>query len=136
MRKEITITIEDGRDAGKKFLIREMGAYQTEKWCARALLLLLGGEMPEGMDTSNMTALGNLATAGLSGLAKCDYAKVQPLLDDLLACCYFLPEKSSEQKLTPEYVDSVIDDVKTLFKLKTEAFKLHFDFFLNGDLVK
>ena len=43
MRKEITITIESGRDVGKSFHVTEMSASQVEKWAARALLVLMGG---------------------------------------------------------------------------------------------
>ena len=32
MRKEVEITIEEGRDKGKTFKITEMGAVQADRW--------------------------------------------------------------------------------------------------------
>ena len=39
-RKEIEITIEEGRDAGKTFKITEMPAVPADRWVTRALCLL------------------------------------------------------------------------------------------------
>ena len=39
-RKEIEITIKDGRDAGKVFKITEMGAVQSDRWATKVVSLL------------------------------------------------------------------------------------------------
>ena len=38
MRKDMTITIEEGRDTGKTFRVTEMPVSRLEKWCARPSL--------------------------------------------------------------------------------------------------
>lgn len=133
MRKEETITINGGRDNGKKFHIIEMGAYQTEAWATRAILLLLSNniELPEDVnaeDLQGVEALGSIMKHGLSLLSKIEYEKVKPLLNDLLGCCYFVAE-GTETQLTEKNVETIVEDMKTLFMLKKKAFGLHFDFF-------
>lgn len=137
MRKEQVITIANGRDAGKRFKLVEMGAYQTEAWLTRALLVLMSGNAELKDDDNGLAGLAKIANQGLSLLSKVEYAKAKPLIDDLMACCYYLPEKTDTQvQLTPNNIDSIVEDVKTLFELKKAVFGLHFDFFQKGDLIK
>jgi len=52
------------------------------------------------------------------------------VLDDLLACCSYVPTSGVKTPCTPELVDGFIEDFRVLWKLRVEAFKLNFDFFL------
>ena len=40
MLKSVDITIEEGRDKGKRFKITEMPAVKMDKWATKALLIL------------------------------------------------------------------------------------------------
>lgn len=135
MRKEKVIVLNDrGREL--TFKIREMPATRLESFIIRAGLLLAGsgllksGGNPASMDAgAAIDAAGKaIAEGGLSALAQLDPAKVQPLLDELLGCCSHMVDGMGHP-LTPETVDGVIEDIKTLFALRKEALILNFDFF-------
>lgn len=141
MRKEKIIEIEKGRDKGKKFKIVEMSAYSADTWATRALMLILssGATMPDDIDKDDLQGIGGLSTVlkyGLKGLTSASYEKAKPLLDELLGCCYYIPEGYNSIQLTPSVVDTIVEDVVTLMKLKMEAFTLHFDFLEDGESAK
>lgn len=46
MLKSVEITVEEGRDKGKKFKITEMPAVKMDKWATKALLILASQAMP------------------------------------------------------------------------------------------
>lgn len=129
-RKERQITIQD-REQELTFKIREMPATQLEGWIIRALLLLAGSgvEMPCGAGSqADIDKAGEfLRTKGLAALGGLDYAKVKPLLDDILGCCARVIERV-EERCTPETVDAYIQDVKTLLTLRGEALRLNLGF--------
>ena len=80
MRKEKLITISSGRDEGKKFKIREMGAVKTEKWATRALMLLASSNIDLGVDKDKLKGVegwNNIAQAGLNKLAEIDFNKIE-----------------------------------------------------------
>lgn len=144
MRKEQTITINGGRDNGKKFHIVEMGAYQTEAWTTRALLLLLSDnvELPDNINAEDLQGAEGLAVLQKVGykvlfqlLAQVEYEKVKPLLNDLLSCCSYVTN-GTEITLNEQNVETIVEDFKTLVELKKKAFGLHFDFFQNASLAK
>ena len=137
MRKEKIITLND-RGHELTFKIREMPALKLESWLMRAGLLLAGTGAFDGKDvTSAGEAISRagkvLSQGGISALAQIDYEKAQPLLDDLLACCT-RTDAGIEQRLTPETVDGIIEDVRTLFALRKEALALNVGFFTDGVL--
>lgn len=132
-RKEIIITLED-RDNPLTFRIRQMPATKLETWLIRALLLLAGSgiEVPVGADMQKAGAV--LAQGGLSMLGAVNFDKAKPLLDDLLGCCHRVLPEGGEMQVTESTVDGYIEDVRTLFRLRTEALKLNLDFFGSGVL--
>lgn len=127
MRKEKEITIEKGRDAGKKFKIVEMSATMTDRWATRALLVL--GKSIKG----GITALSTLSMEDiLAGLSNASFEDCEPLLQELLECSYFLKDGTSVQ-LKKDFVDGIIEDISTLWTLRVEALHLHLDFLEQGD---
>ena len=132
MRQEKTIVLNDrGRDL--TFKIREMSAIKLESWLLRLGLLLAGTGMFDSKDVTNpndaiQKAGAVLSNLGISALASIDYEKAKPLLDELLACCV-RTDAGIEQPLTPDTVDSIIEDIKTLFALRKEALLLNIGFF-------
>lgn len=137
MRKEITVTLQD-RGESRTFKIREMSATQLESWGVRALLLLSaaidikGLEVGNGMDFDVLNKLSSyLFVNGIERLSHIDYDKAQPLLDELLECCYRV-DGGVEQKCTRNTVDGYISDIRTLLRLRGEALKLNFSFLADG----
>ena len=83
MRKEIEITIESGRDAGKVFKITEMSAVQMDRWVTKTLCLF-------GHSGSGISALANMTLEDLlETFAKSNYEDSEPLLNELLECASF-----------------------------------------------
>lgn len=125
MRKEIEITIDQGRDAGKTFKITEMGSVQMDRWATKALCLF--GRSNQG--------LGSLANMGLveiiNAFSKVDYEEAQPLLDELLACASFKKD-GAYVVMKGSMIEGVVEDFTTLFRLRVEALKLHFGFLGQG----
>lgn len=130
-RKSIELQLND-RGNPLVFVVKEMSATELERWIIRAVLLVSGSNAATlgSFDVSQAGAL--LAEKGLGLLGNVDYEKAKPLLDDLLGCCYRKIEKHQE-RCTPESVDGYIEDVATLFKLRTEALKLNLGFLQAGD---
>lgn len=124
-RKQIDITIEDGRDKGKVFKIEEMSAVQMDKWVMKALGLL-------GRDGADISLIGNMTLQDmLASISKSPVDDVQPLFDELLACCYFKDE-NREVQLKGNIIDSIVEDWTTLTQLKVEALKLNLGFLEQG----
>lgn len=126
MRKEIEIKIEDGRDAGKVFKIEEMPAVQMDKWVTRALCML--GRSGSGLSAINGMTLESL----LQAFSKLDFKDSEPLLEELLGCCSYKKDGDISVKMTGSFVNSVIEDWTTIFKLRIEALKLNLGFLEEG----
>jgi len=125
MRKEIEITIEDGRDTGKVFKIVEMGAVQADRWATKALCLF-------GRAGQNISALGKMNIVDLlSAFSSVQYEEAQPLLDELLACASFKKD-GVYVNLKGSMVDATIEEWTTLFRLRVEALKLILGFLEQG----
>lgn len=127
MRKEKTVILDD-RGNKLTFKIREMSATDMSFWALRAFKALgaAGVELPDGADIR--TAL-ELISANFQTMCKnIDLGDVRGLLDDLLRMCWRVVGKV-EEPVTPETVNDYIEDVRTLWALYAEAFKVCTDFF-------
>lgn len=133
MRKEKTITIErEGRDNGKIFRITEMSALKQENWAARLVAALINS----GVSLPSVENIGDLAQFisknGLSSISGLKLDLIMPLYTELLDCIEYLGVRGDRNKisrpLSNETADEVIDEVTTLFYLRSEVLKLHFDF--------
>lgn len=143
MRKEKLITIiDDGNEL--MFKIKQMSAIKQERWINKVLILLSGGNLLSGIFASmNKLSVNNVASKfknlNLETLAdmlgNLDYDKVEPLYNELLECCSYIPDHNNTDFATPlnaKNADSVIGEVKTLYKLRMEALKINFSFFNTG----
>jgi hypothetical protein len=130
MRKtvEITITLE-GRDKGKKFLLTEMSAVQSEAWAWRALNAVVnsGIQVPDDIVAAGWSAV---AALGLRGILSADYEAAKPLLAEMMGCIQSVQDVGTRKLVigTPESDD--IEDVPTLLLLRDEVFRLHAGFSL------
>lgn len=131
MRREKTITILDAnRDQGKVFHIIEMPAFQAEKWAVRALLAMArsGIELPEGIEHAG---LAGLATVSLRAMAGVSFAEAEPLMDEMLGCVTFQPDPK-QPAVRRGLVETDIEEITTLVKLRAEALELHLGFSLDA----
>ena len=128
MRKTITVTAQDGRDAGKAFLITEMPARQAEKWAARAFLALAksGADVPDDLAASGIVGL---ATVGLKMFGGMSFADAEPLMDEMAQCWRLVPDPNRPditRPLQPNGDD--IEEVRTYLRLRRETLELHVGF--------
>lgn len=126
-RKTKNITIEKGRDAGKKFIITEMPAAKIDNWAMRVLLALAGA----GIDIAeaNEGMLG-LARVAFGALGKIPHETALPLLDELLECVEIVPDGGQPRPLDLDLGD--IEDFANLWTFRKEVFNLHIDFLQQG----
>jgi len=127
-RKEISVTLEKGRDAGKRFLITEMSAMQAEKWATRLLMAAFGAD---GFDMAKFGAMSNIASAGVKILSQIPFEVAEPLLEEMLSCIQIMPNPKDPTVRRAIDADD-IEEIASLFKLRTEVLKLHIDFFTNA----
>jgi len=130
VRNEKIITLED-RGKSLTFKIREMPATQLEAWTMQAALVLAnaGSEIET---KGGIESIGKyISEHGIAALGNVDYGKAKPLMDEMLACCYRQLD-NMEERVTPETADAYVEDMRTLLKLRMEAFKVNFGFFGNG----
>jgi len=135
MRRERLVTIND-RGNELTFKIREMSALQLERWICRAALALadsgaLSAELPGGAagpGEAAEQAVKLLSARGLEALGRLDFERAEPLYNELLQCCSRV-EGGAETLCTPDLLEGMVQDVRTLFRLRFEALKLNFDFF-------
>jgi hypothetical protein len=130
-RKSATITISaEGRDQGKVFHIKELPAMQAERWATRALLALAksGVEIPDDIASAGLAGVASLGMKAFAGL---NYDDAEPLLAEMLACVSVIPDPSNPNIMRSD-IESDIEEVATLLKLRSEVFKLHVNFSTPG----
>lgn len=140
MRKDMTITIEEGRDAGKTFRVTEMPVSRLEKWCARALLAIFGaeGDIPAhiaGLAQTSSGAAVAAASSMLRGLKGLSWEKAEPLYDELLDFIVRVPRPERPEavvQLRQDNLDAHIEDVATSFRLRLEVVALSLGFSESG----
>lgn len=125
MRKEIEITIEDGRDAGKTFKIVEMSAVQMDRWVTKALRII--GKSGGSISTLASMDITELLMSVING----EEIESNELLDELLSCASFKKD-GVFVAMKGSLVESVIEEWLTLFRLRNEALKLNIGFLEQG----
>jgi len=146
-RKTKTVVIESGRDNGKSFLVTEMPVTKADKWANTALLAMMRG----GVDVGgvNFDLIGNtlmpsdapkidvsggmleLARISIAGLGNVTETVGQSLLDQLIEdCVQVVPTGGAARPMLS--IDDEIEDLKTLWTLRKEAFILHIDLLADG----
>lgn len=121
--KTKTVTIEKGRDKGKKFQITEMPVAKIDNWAMRVLLALAGAGVEVAEANEGMMGLAKVA---LAALGKIPPAIAIPLMDELLECVQFIPDGGSPRPLDLELGD--VQDFTSIWILRKEVFNLHIDF--------
>jgi hypothetical protein len=127
-RKTIDVTITEGRDAGKIYVLTEWQATKAEKWAMRAFSGMIRGglDIPPGIQEQGVLGLSRL---GIIGFAKMAWSDAEPLIDEIMGCIKIVPDPERPQ-ISRALVESDIEDVTTRLTLRKEVLKLHLDFFL------
>lgn len=127
MLKQIEVTIENGRDAGKTFKIKELPATQMDKWLTRLFGCLADKELTV-VDIANMSF-----EEIINSIYKIEMEEEKErLFDELLASCYLIKE-GVDIAMKGNNIDAFVEEWSTLFRLKNEALKLNLGFFENGE---
>lgn len=132
-RKTTMVTLTEGRDRGKTFLITEMPAAKGDRWAMRALLALAHAdiEVPAEVAAAGWVGIGYIS---LKALSNAKYEEVQPLFDELLACVEYVPDPNKQFARPPNEDD--IEEIATYLQLRWEVFNLHAGFFVEGVLLR
>ncbi len=130
------------------FKIQQMSAIKQERWLNRVLFLFLGkGSLSEiaselkgikkkiakddNQESDNLSGIKQLAAL----LSNVDYDSVEPLYDELLECCYHIPDINNQNlcvQCNKNNIDSIVSDFRNLYKLRMEVLKLNFSFLAQG----
>ena len=148
-RKTKTLVIESGRDQGKSFLITEMPVTRADKWANTALLAMLRGGVDVGNvnfgliadtlqkkegDAPEIDSMGGMleiARVSIAGLGNVTEQVGQDLLEQLINDCVQVISSGGVVRSMLS-IDEEIEDIKTLWMLRKEAFLLHIDFLADG----
>jgi hypothetical protein len=123
-RKEVIVAIQD-REQKLRFRIRQMSAMQLEQWINTAFALLPG-------DTPAFSDLQRLFMGNLSHVfGHIGYDQVRPLSDALLDCCTLITDEG-ERSCDPEFLETCVEDVRTLHELRGQALCLNMGFLETG----
>lgn len=133
------VTIEDGSDAGKTFIVKQMPLLRGDRWANRvALALCKSGVDISGLTTHDdngnavfrglldMTGVVNVALKALGGV---DDETAQALLDEVLQDVRLRLQNGTER---PLIIESDISSIATLWKLRIESIKVNLDFLTAG----
>lgn len=115
MSDTVSLEIQD-RGQALSVVIHKMNAFQAEQWMTRAALLL--GERAKELR-------GFTAADILPLICSVKHADLQPLLDELLACCR-IKLGALEKEVTPGA--ALVQSPLTLLRLRVESFKANFGF--------
>lgn len=124
-RKTLKITIsENNRDKDKTFLITEPSAIEAEKWAMRVTFGLGKGGVEIPAEVLQLPAVAILYAVGSQSLRMPSRLALK-LADEVMGWVQIV-----EKKVTRALVDEDIEEVTTRLKLKAEALKLTFGFFI------
>lgn len=136
-KREIVTVAEKGRDEGKSFLLVEMPPRKGEKWATRALLALGragGAEMDPALKEELQGAgMAGIAAVGVRALAALDFHDAEPLLDEMMECVSFVPDRTKIDQMTQEpisrgLIEDDIEEISTLLFLRSKIVELHVGF--------
>lgn len=133
------VTIEDGTDAGKTFIVKQMPLLRGDRWANRvALALCKSGVDISGLTTTDdngnavfrglmdMTGVLNVALKALGGV---DDEVAQSLLNEVTQDVRLRLPNGSERPLV---LETDVTSIATLWKLRIESIKVNLDFLTAG----
>ena len=140
MREIKDLTINEG-DNAYKFRLTQLSAISLQKWAFKAgVLLASSGVLDADAENTDVTEIINvISKKGFSFLGKIDADEAHNLLMELV-------EKTAKRvvnnntllDVNENELENIFSDIKSLFSLEKEVFKINFSFFnkeklLNSD---
>ena len=125
--KEKIVTITDGDDKGKMFVIQKMHAEPLEDWGLRLILGLArsGIEIPPDIERSG---IAGIVRYGFSGaMSQLRIEELRPLLAEMMDCVQIIPDPKNPSFMRP-LVENDIEAVSTRLYLRKEWIALHTGF--------
>jgi hypothetical protein len=105
-----------------------MSAFQAEKWANRLILAMASGGIDVPPEAVRL-GMSVIAAFGLSrALGAIPWPAAEPLLDEMMGCVKYLPDPSKPGLLRPPNADDDIEEVETIYLLRSEVFELHTGF--------
>ena len=133
------VTIEDGTDAGKTFIVKKMPLLRGDRWANRvALSLCRGGVDISGLTTTDengklvfrgLLDMAGVVSVALKALGGVDDVTAQALLDEVLQDVRLRLPNGSDR---PLILDTDVTSISTLWKLRIESIKVNLDFLTAG----
>ncbi len=137
-RKSIIIKMQD-RNNELTFKLTEMGALDANRWQMRALACVIGGgtavQVPDGANLREAAAelMQSDPQVLLNALSNIDSEVAIKLLDEMFFKCVYFVSNGKDIKLDEDIIEGIIQDSTTIFKLRYELIKLHFNFLAQGE---
>lgn len=125
MRKKERVFIDDGQ-VKLEFNVSQMSATQLESFIVRCLLLMAkSGTDPQAvLDAMTKNNLAPVMTL----LGSIGYDEVQPILNELLACCERVVPGGGFEQCQKTTLDGYVSSPLTIFKLYGHAARVNFSF--------
>jgi hypothetical protein len=131
MRKVKEVVIEaEGRDKGKKFVLREGDVFTAEWWFIRALRIAerAGVDVPGGImsGASGVAAIGIMTVLSSAS----DPEELRPLLSEMLADVKIITDQKTQhtRALVTDGTNDDIEEISTLLTLRQEWLTMHLNF--------
>jgi hypothetical protein len=133
------VTIEEGPDAGKTFIIKKMSLLAGDSWANRvALALCKSGVDISGLTTRDedgkavfrgMLDMVGIVPVALKALGGVEEDKALDLLAELINGVKIRLPNGSER---PAILETDITSISTLWKIRIESLKVNLDFLTAG----
>lgn len=124
----------EGRDKGKTFWITELPALQAERWATRALLAFAKSGRDDLPEDIRAGGAAGLMAVGLKALTTMDFDDAGPLLDEMLSCVTFVPDRERLDQMTKQPItrpvmwDDDVEEPMTILQLRSEVIEVHMGF--------
>lgn len=126
MLKTKTITLTDNGNQ-LTFKVKQMPAIPRQDWLNELIVQCAAAGVD--IDVNDISSLGSVMNIvkkyGLGAIGNIQYAKLRPLLMQLLGCCYRVIGAAEEQ-VTEQTAAAYIEDIKTIYKLYAEVISVNF----------
>lgn len=136
MRKERDFEATYGRDAGRRFKITEMSAFDAFDWGTRALLAMAksGVDIPPDIAQRGMAGVAVVAMRTLGGL---EFMAVRSLRDELMKCITIYTDyRNNPMHVRPITGQDDIEEPVTIYELCKATLEHHLGFSIAEGLSK
>ena len=124
MLREVEVIADNGRDAGRVFVVREMPAAKLEMFAFRALM----AACRTNADIDPTGGFGELVQVGFKALFSADFQDLRPLLDEMMTGVDIVLNKGRADQIRRGIIDSDTEELETRLKIRQAWIELHTGF--------